>query len=224
MGRSSDRTLEQVANPTLQDLVSRQPDRILDPLRFEKLVDLGHGEGCISSKIDARDLASIALADRVEHILPAVGAVDIAGTQRAAFQITELIEHEQRVITGAGVMAVPHAILLLAMGRAHARIHVEHDAAGRSAAMHKVDPLAGQVGKSRKVVSKRPIWLGEAARPTTALPPTIQRIAPRIRQGDRIPIAAANQPARGGRSCPCVHRRASRPPSELNPTASSSSR
>src|SRR5262245_12672100 len=26
-------------------------------------------------------------------------------------------------------------------------------------------------------VSKRPIWLGEAARPTTALPPTIQRIA-----------------------------------------------
>jgi D-serine deaminase-like pyridoxal phosphate-dependent protein len=48
------------------------------------------------------------LHDRVEHILPAIGAVDIAGTQRAAFQITELIEHEQRVITGAGVMAVPH--------------------------------------------------------------------------------------------------------------------
>src|SRR5262245_21552393 len=49
-------------------------------------------------------------------------------------------------------MAVPHAILLLAMGRAHARIHVEPDAAGRPAAMHKVDPLAGQVGKSRKVL------------------------------------------------------------------------
>src|SRR5499427_9470057 len=66
IGRSSDRTLEQVANPTLQDLVGRQSDRILDPLRFEKLVDLGHGEGCIGSKIDARDLASIALHDRVE--------------------------------------------------------------------------------------------------------------------------------------------------------------
>ena len=39
----------------------------------------------------------------------AVGAVDIAGTQRAAFQITELIEHEQRVIAGAGVMAVPRS-------------------------------------------------------------------------------------------------------------------
>src|SRR5262245_30264181 len=33
IGRSSDRTLEQVANPTLQDLVGRQSDRILDPLR-----------------------------------------------------------------------------------------------------------------------------------------------------------------------------------------------
>src|SRR6266540_2112047 len=65
---------------------------------------------------------------------------------------TQAHEAKQRVITGAGVMAVPHAILLLAMGRAHARIHVEHDAAGRSAAMHKVDPLAGQVGKSRKVL------------------------------------------------------------------------
>src|SRR5262245_52450382 len=60
-------------------------------------------------------------------------------------------------------MAVPHAILLLAMGRAHARIHVEHDAAGRSAAMHKVDPLAGQVGKSRKVlVCSKPLGLKAA--------------------------------------------------------------
>ena len=29
IGRSSDRTLEQVANPTLQDLVGRQPDRMM---------------------------------------------------------------------------------------------------------------------------------------------------------------------------------------------------
>ena len=50
---------------------------ILDPLRFENLVDLGHGEGCIGSKTDARDLASIALHDRVEHILPAVGIVPL---------------------------------------------------------------------------------------------------------------------------------------------------
>jgi len=46
-------------------------------------------------------------------------------------------------------MAVPDADLLLTMGRAHARIHVEHDASRRAAAVHKVDPLAGQVGNPR---------------------------------------------------------------------------
>jgi hypothetical protein len=51
------------------------------------------------------------------------------------------------MIAGAGVMPVPDAQLLLAMGRAHARIHVEHDASRRAATVHKVDPLAraGQV-------------------------------------------------------------------------------
>src|SRR6266568_5688357 len=59
------------------------------------------------------------------------------------------------MIAGAGVMAVPDTHLLLAVGRAHARIHVEHDAARRSAAVHKVDPPAGQVGKSREVLRCR---------------------------------------------------------------------
>jgi hypothetical protein len=77
--------------------------------------------------------------------------VHVAGTQRAAFQITKLIEHEQWMIAGAGVMAVPDAHLLLAVGRAHARIHVEDDASRRAAAVHKVDPIARQVGKRREV-------------------------------------------------------------------------
>src|ERR1700730_12318262 len=53
-------------------------------------------------------------------------------TQRAAFQIAELVEQEQRMITGAGIMAVPDAHLLFAARRADARIHVEHDAFWRT--------------------------------------------------------------------------------------------
>jgi hypothetical protein len=59
-----------------------------------------------------------------------------------------------------------------AMGRVHARIHVEHDASRLAATMHKVDPLAGQLSNSREVLGcreplhlERPIWLGEAAQP-----------------------------------------------------------
>jgi hypothetical protein len=40
-------------------------------------------------------------------------------------------------------MSVPDAVLLFAMRRAHARIHIKHDAYRRTAAMNFVNPLAG---------------------------------------------------------------------------------
>src|SRR5271157_3074106 len=64
----------------------------------------------------------------------------------AAFQIAKLVEHEQRMIAGATVMAVPDAHLLLAVRRTNALIHVEHDASWRTTTMNAVDPLAGQIG------------------------------------------------------------------------------
>ena len=108
---SSDRTLEQIADPVLEDPVGRQADRIFDPLGFQELVDLRHGERCVSA--DTQELALVACNDRLEHAVPAVGAVHVAGTQGAAFEITELVEHEQWMIGGAGVMPVPNAHLLL---------------------------------------------------------------------------------------------------------------
>jgi len=71
--RSPDRALEQIADPVLQDPVRRQPDRILDPLRFEKLVDLGIGKAGVSPEIDAQDLALVARHDGLEHSAPSVG-------------------------------------------------------------------------------------------------------------------------------------------------------
>jgi hypothetical protein len=52
-------------------------------------------------------------------------------------------------------MAIPDAHLLIAMGRADARIHVEHDASLRATAMNTVDPLAGEIGERRKVLRLR---------------------------------------------------------------------
>ena len=42
-------------------------------------------------------VARISCQHRAQHILPAIGAVDIAGTQRTSLQIAELVEHEQWV-------------------------------------------------------------------------------------------------------------------------------
>src|SRR6516225_2441683 len=148
--RATDWALEQVADPVLEDLIGWNTDGILDPLGFEILVDPRHGESRIRTEVDAQDLALVAHNYRLEHIAPALGAVHVAGTQRAALQIAELVEHEQRMIAGAGVMAVPGAVLLLAVRWAHARIHIEHDALRWTTTMDDIDPLAGQVGKSRE--------------------------------------------------------------------------
>ena len=50
--------------------------------------------------------------------------MNFAGTKRAPFEVAELVEQEQRMVAGAGIMAVPDAVLLFAVRRAHARIHV----------------------------------------------------------------------------------------------------
>ena len=75
--RSPDRTPEQVANPALQELVGRQPDRVFDPLRLQELVDFWHCKGRVRPEIDARDLALIARHDRLENTIPTIGAVHV---------------------------------------------------------------------------------------------------------------------------------------------------
>src|SRR5439155_26057179 len=52
-----------------EDLVGRQPDRILDPFGFKVFVDARHGEGCIGPEIDARDLALVACDDRLDVVV-----------------------------------------------------------------------------------------------------------------------------------------------------------
>src|SRR5271168_1193678 len=58
------------------------------------------------------------------------------------------------MIACAFVMTVPNAALLFAVRRAHARIHVEHDATGRPAVMNAVDPLTGKISQRCKVLSR----------------------------------------------------------------------
>src|SRR5215831_18257109 len=130
------------------------------------------------------NLALVAGHDGLEHVVPAVSAVHVAGTQSTAFEVAKLVEHEQRVIAGAGVMAVPDAHLLLAVGgltlesmsstmprgglRPCTRSIQWPDRSARAAKF---------LGAASHCVSKRPIWLGEAALRCAASPPTIQRIA-----------------------------------------------
>jgi hypothetical protein len=77
--------------------------------------------------------------------------VHVARTQRTPLQIAKLVEHEQRVITIAPEMPVVGAAFLFAVGRAFARIHVEHDDPRLTPLVHRVDPLARQISEGGEV-------------------------------------------------------------------------
>ena len=169
--------------------------------------------------------------DRLQHRLPSIGAVNIAGAQGAAFQIAILVENEQRMIAGAVIVTVPDTVFLFAMRRAHARIHIEQDTSRRTATMNAVDPLAGEISERRKVLFRRePARLKAAhlarrsrcirGRLSADYPPhrssragVERRSHLHIRQVAQIWIAATSRRVHAGHSCQCVRRRAHHPPS-----------
>src|SRR5215472_11915281 len=59
------------------------------------------------------------------------------------------------MITGAAIMAIPDAHPLFAMRWADARVHVEHDAARRTASMDHIDPLTGKISERQQVLFGR---------------------------------------------------------------------
>ncbi len=110
--------------------------------------------------------------------------MDVSEPQGAPLQIAELVEHEHRVIAPAAEMAVVGAAFLFAVGRALARIHVQHDDPRLTPLVHRLDPLARQISEGGEVHRtgqlfglEAPIWLAEAPLPIGALPPTTQRMA-----------------------------------------------
>src|SRR5215218_8450502 len=124
VGWSPDRSLQQISDLVLQDRIGRKPDRVAGTLGFKKLVDLGIGDGCVASEIQMLRDSPVTRYHRLQHCAPAVGTMYVARSQRTPLDIAKLIEHEQRMIAGAGEMTVIGTAFLLAVSRAFARINV----------------------------------------------------------------------------------------------------
>ena len=129
-------------------------------------------------------LPRIARHDRVEHFAPAISTVEIAGAKRTAFQVAELVEQEKRMVTDTGV--IPFQTLISCspwVGLTLKSMSSTMPLGGRqpcTRSIHRPDKSGraeSYVPAVSQRVSKRPIWLGDAAAPEAALPPTIQRIA-----------------------------------------------
>ena len=152
---ATNRALEQIADTLLQNAIGRQPDRVLVAFGRQELVDLGVGKGGIGAEVAAEAALPVTGQDRFEHALPAVRRMDVARAQRTAFEVAELVEHEQRMIAGTREMAVVGCTFLFAMGRTDARIHIEHDGRWRAAVTNAVDPPPRQIDERGEVLVAR---------------------------------------------------------------------
>jgi hypothetical protein len=107
--RSSNRPREQMADLLLQHAVGGKPDRMFDPLGFEKLVNFGVSETRVGSEIDARYVAPIARHNRVQDAFPAIGAVNARRVAHSA--------PDRQTIIGNGKIAPPQGIAGFGFGR-----------------------------------------------------------------------------------------------------------
>ena len=64
IGRATNRTLEQIADPLLKDAVRRKSNGVFDPFSPQIFVHLGIGEAGVGTKINARDFTLIPRHDR----------------------------------------------------------------------------------------------------------------------------------------------------------------
>ena len=139
----------------LQHLVGGKPDGVAEALGFEELVHPGQCKRSITSEVVPARPIPVSSDNGLQHIAPFVGAVHVAVTKDATLQAPELVEQEQRVITGAAEVAVVRGTLLLTVGRADGAIHVEHDELRRIVVMNPVDPLARQISEGSEVLVDR---------------------------------------------------------------------
>ena len=89
--------------------------------------------------------------------------MDVARTQRRTLQIVKLVEHEQRMLAGAGTMTFTGTAFLRAARLAHATVDVQHDGRNRLARVNPIqmpdrsDKAAESASRVSQDVSKRPI-------------------------------------------------------------------
>ncbi len=80
IGRSANRSREQVRDAFLQHSIGRKADRVEEALSLQELVHLRRGEGGIGTEVAPQLPVSVSADDRLQHLAPAIGAMHVART------------------------------------------------------------------------------------------------------------------------------------------------
>ena len=136
------RSYQQGSDLPLQHSVARQPYCVEDSPLLQVLIDVRLGECGIGPKVPAHSCRPVAGQDRIQYITPPVRAMYVPRTQHRALAVTELVEHEQRVIARAPKVTVVRRSLLFSMYRTLRTVHVQDHPAVRRVRHRPVHPLS----------------------------------------------------------------------------------
>ena len=151
---SPDRARQPMRDLLAQDVARRQPDGVEITCLFQSFVERRDRIGGIGPEEPQDVPRGIVGDDRIEDAPLAIGTVDVAIAQGAAFQHAELVEQEVGVVAGAVEMSVPGGPLLIAVGGADRAVNVQHNELQPVTVMEPVDPLPVQVGQRRPVLGQ----------------------------------------------------------------------
>jgi hypothetical protein len=141
-------------NLLAEDVVGRQSDGIDIVSLLQPRIDRRAGTGGVSAE-EPEDVAfGIAGDHRVRNIPPAIGTVDVAVAQGAAFQHAELVKQEVWVVAGAVKMPHRGEPFLIAVGGADRDVHVQHDEFQCVTVIESVDPLPVQIRQRGTVLGQ----------------------------------------------------------------------
>ena len=103
-----------LVNFSLQDFVGGQSNGVLGIRFFQIGIKFRFCKGGVPTEGRCDTTFGIPIEDGIKIILPVIGAVVVAGTQRT-FQHPILVEREERVVTFEFEITVVFAFLLLAV-------------------------------------------------------------------------------------------------------------
>ena len=132
----------------------------------------------LGAEVAAKMATPVARDNRLQRRSPVIGAMDVAPTQRGLFQITELVEHEQWMITGAAEAAIVGRALLHAMRRLSELSISSTIIFGALCSWTRSIQVPDKLSSlASHCVSKRAIWFVGAAMRSGPMRSTMARIA-----------------------------------------------
>ena len=94
--RSPQETIQRMGDLLLQDAVGRQVNGAFDPFAFEIVVNLGIGEVCGASEIDAGGAAFVASCDRLDYASQPFALWSLQGRSVLRSQLANSLKRNSR--------------------------------------------------------------------------------------------------------------------------------